>query len=327
MNRRLLRDGHRRAEAPAQPVGQIDVVGIAAEDEAAVARHLDPLVDFLADDPVDREVRLARCRRPLSVLAVGSLIIPRTANAAGCCFHCDIRLIFAPTQKSPSWLPLHPCRTSGASFTTPPAYGLRRDEQRPHVAIDPAHHRPRAENLRPVAGARRRTSPASSTRRVNPWSSIEIHPVRAQRPLLGRQHLARRHDTTSPCPQWSSSSPDASRSAAAWRSAVEGLRGRATERTQAHLPRTGAAPSALMSRRISSASPTTSTESSVTLEPSERQRGPKAKSSLEAQTKCRGLHAVLRGLANTHATRMLMRVERQHRALPSGTATRRRCRG
>ena len=50
---------HPGADAPAEPVGQIDAVRVAADDEAAVAGHLDALVDFLADDRVEGEIRLA----------------------------------------------------------------------------------------------------------------------------------------------------------------------------------------------------------------------------------------------------------------------------
>src|SRR6185437_3367627 len=57
---------------------------------------------------------------PLSVSPTGSFTIPRTANASGCCRHCELRFTFAPTQKSPRLLPLHPDRASGCCGTTPP---------------------------------------------------------------------------------------------------------------------------------------------------------------------------------------------------------------
>src|SRR5262249_4707050 len=60
---------------------------------------------------------------PLSFLAVGSLIIGRSAKAAGFCWNSDIRFHFAPTQMSPNWLPLHESAISGFCGTTPPAPG------------------------------------------------------------------------------------------------------------------------------------------------------------------------------------------------------------
>ena len=57
---------------------------------------------------------------PSSSFAVGIFTMPRTANAAGCWWRCEARLIFAPTQRSPRLLPDQPSVTNGYSLTTPP---------------------------------------------------------------------------------------------------------------------------------------------------------------------------------------------------------------
>ena len=61
----LMEDEHRvrqdqkRVDPGNRGEGAVEVVRIAAHDEAAEAGHFDALVDFLAHDEIQREVRFA----------------------------------------------------------------------------------------------------------------------------------------------------------------------------------------------------------------------------------------------------------------------------
>ena len=148
VSRRDLRVGKPAPKPQRNPFGQLDVVGVAADDEAAEAGELDALVDFLADDRVEREVRLARAGALLRRPAVGSLTMPRSANAAGCCRHCDVRLILR-AEPEVAELVAGPALADERILVDDAARrGVDRQEERPDVAVDAADHRPRAEELR-----------------------------------------------------------------------------------------------------------------------------------------------------------------------------------
>ena len=62
-----------RTEAPSEPVRQLHVVGAPAEHEPTVSRELDPLIHFLAEDRVEREIELPGADAFLIVLRKGQL--------------------------------------------------------------------------------------------------------------------------------------------------------------------------------------------------------------------------------------------------------------
>ena len=99
------RRGEGRSDELAAPLncGLLVALGLSLPITLFCLLFAEPIVRALSHDSEVLAVGIPYFEwRALSVLAVGSLIIARTATAAGCCFHCDIRLILPPTQKSPS---------------------------------------------------------------------------------------------------------------------------------------------------------------------------------------------------------------------------------
>ena len=101
VTRMKLRDGKADAGAPAQRAGRrVEAVGLAAKFVPAKARPLDQLREFLADDDVDRAVRLARAVADILV-AGRNLHQPAQRERHRLLIRLGQKLTLAPRKKSP----------------------------------------------------------------------------------------------------------------------------------------------------------------------------------------------------------------------------------
>jgi len=141
------------ADSPAESVGQTDVVGIAAEDDAAVPGKLDALVDLLTGDGVDAEIQLSGADAFLVVFCGRQLDhgADREGERLLAVFRRDVELAANPEV---------------AQLTVGPALSHERvlvhetagliltgEEDRTQVTVDATDDRPGAENLGTVSEA------------------------------------------------------------------------------------------------------------------------------------------------------------------------------
>src|SRR5204863_9954322 len=128
-----------------ESTGRPDFAGAAADDEAAVAGGLDALVEFLADDGVEREVDLAGARAVL----VASRKLDHPAHREGGRLLAPLRSE-VDLRANPEITQLIAAPGVGHQRVLgDDAAGQRnrRKEQRPDVAIDAADEDPRSEEL------------------------------------------------------------------------------------------------------------------------------------------------------------------------------------
>ena len=172
------------------------------DDSRAANPETSTLVDFLAHDRVEREIQFPVPTPSSSSFAVGTLIIPRSAERRRLLPPLRVRFTFAPSHKSPSWLSDHPWRTNGWFVHHPARNRLRRDEQRPAVPVEsaapasrprksPPDPRPRSRTSAPVRHSVKPRSRSKFTRYRSATTSSPVTP-RPSAQTIARCRLDRR---------------------------------------------------------------------------------------------------------------------------------------
>ena len=126
LSRSWLRDGTAAPIPHCTPLDRFTAIG-----SSGSPRHTRPTVPDSSTALLNSLLRMKSIiasalpvLAPASFLPVGSFTVPRTAIAAGCWRHSDIRFTFTPTNRSPTLSPLQSRRTNGYAFTSPPYAGL-----------------------------------------------------------------------------------------------------------------------------------------------------------------------------------------------------------
>src|SRR5688500_2489029 len=185
---------HAEADAPAQAVRQLDSVRLAADDETAESGQLDALVDLLAEDRIERKVRLAGSDSFLVVFrgrqldqspnAEGERILPPLRRKVHLAANPDVAELVARPPVADERIVVDDATTLAVGRT---------EVQGPRIAVDAPHRVDRREQLGAIA--------ESDTERDRPirhvgeaFVVVEVRTIQTERPTTCWEDLAGRHE-------------------------------------------------------------------------------------------------------------------------------------
>src|SRR5580765_445664 len=185
---------HARADAPPESVRQVEVVRITAEHCAAVAGELDTLIEFLAQNQVEGEVRLPSADALVVILGARQLDHPTNSQRERMLVVVLGQQVYFGAQPKVAELIVRPSLSDERVVVDDSTgLGLPRQEDRADVAIDATDDRPRTEHLRPIGKTEReRQRPVADVRET--LVVVVVDTVCTPRPLAGREYLTGRHE-------------------------------------------------------------------------------------------------------------------------------------